>query len=85
MTVGTSYGLGVPKLMEKLSVLCDDDLVTLTFTPPPAGEHIRWRVYRGAPMNVSTATIGEGKTPRGALAAAFENVVMETFDGGGVR
>lgn len=71
---------GVPTLLRRLSDFAGES-VYLWFTPPPAADSIRWRVWTGVPTGSGGGEWGAGATPYGALQAAFENVVRSTFEG----
>lgn len=71
---------GVPTLLRRLSDFAGES-VYLWYTPPPAADAIRWRVWTGVPTGSGGGEWGAGVTPYGALQAAFEHVVRSTFDG----
>lgn len=71
---------GVPTLLRRLSDFAGES-VYLWFTPPPAADSIRWRVWTGVPTGSGGGEWGAGATPYGALQAAFENMVRSTFEG----
>lgn len=72
---------GVPALLRRLSDFTGGESVYLWFTPPPARDEIRWRVWTGVPTGTGGGEWGHGETPYDALRSAFEHVVRSTFEG----
>lgn len=73
-------GPGIPRLLEHLSSLSGEN-VFLWYTPPPAGDDIRWRVWTGAPNGSGGGEWGRGPTAWKALHEAFERVTGAIFKG----
>lgn len=72
-------GFGVPWLLQSLSVMLGES-VYLWYTPPPAGDDIRWRVWSGSPYGSTGGEVGRGRTADGALQEAYHSAVRRLFD-----